>query len=735
MYRSVWRGIVISAVAGLLAMAAGRLPAQTGHKELTVEAIYGSRALQGTQLRAPAWSPDGKLLSFIDAGPQGTQLAAWDATTGQIRVLVTTAQLEQMKAGGPQRVSNATGLGRHPAPPYFWSPRGDSLLFVSGGNLYLFDRNAASSRLVLSGDADLSDVRFSPDGKWASYVRDHNLWVAELATGRERQLTRGGTDLLREGELDWVYPEELGLLTAYWWAPDSSALAYLEMDEKRVTRYPLVDYLELSAPVTWESYPQAGGANPVVRVGVVNLTGGETRWMDTGRDSGVYLPRVAWMPDSMHLAVQRLNRGQNELDLLSADRATGKTKTLLVEKDRDWVNVAGDPIFLDGGKQFLWTSERNGFRHIYLCGADGAVLRQLTSGDWVVTEIAGVDEKSGAVFYMSTQKTPLERHLYRVSLAGGDPRQITREAGTHRVLMAPGAAGFLDTFSSALQPPQQFVIHPDGARAAMLNENRIPALADYELSRPQFGELKAEDGAKLYTAMILPPGFTPEKKYPALVYVYGGPGVQTVTDSWTGARGLWLQMMAQKGFIILSLDNHGSSNRGHAFETAIVHHLGQTELKDQMAGVRFLEANPFVDPARVGITGWSYGGYMTCVAMLEAPQMFKAGFAGAPVTDWRQYDSIYTERYMGLPSENPEGYRDSSPVSHAQGLRGKLLVAHATSDDNVHFANSLELQEALVKAGHYAEFTVYAGRGHGIHDAAAELQLWTRVTQFFLDNL
>ena len=729
------RGILAAGALAAIALAAYRLPAQTAQKELTVEAIFGSRALLGAQLRALAWSPDGSLLTFFQVGSQGTELGAWDAKKGSRHVLVTTEQLEAMRAGGPQRVSNATGLGRHSAPPYFWSPRGDAILFVSGGSLYLFDLHAGKSKRVMAGETEVSDVKFSPDGKWVSFLREHNLWVVDLESGHAHQLTHGGSELLCEGELDWVYPEELDLLTAYWWAPDSSALAFLEMDESKVARYPLVNYLELEAPVEMESYPQAGGANPVVRVGVASVPGGETRWMDTGSEKDIYLPRVTWMPDSRHLAIQRLNRSQNELDLLQADVATGRTSTLFQEKDKYWVNVGVDPVFLDGGKTFLWTSERDGFRHIYVMEANGKELRQLTRGNWDVTGVVGVDEKGGMVYFVSTQKTPLERHLYRVPLSGGDIQQLTREEGTHHVVMAPGAANFLDTYSNSLQPPQQSVLRADGTQAAMLNENRVAALVEYGLTKPAFGEIPAADGSKLLTQTILPPGFNPAKKYPVLVYVYGGPGVQTVANAWGGSRLLWLELMAQKGYIIFTLDNRGGANRGHAFETPIFHHLGEIELKDQIVGVHYLKSKPYVDAARIGITGWSYGGYMTCVAMLEAPEVFKAGFAGAPVTDWRQYDSIYTERYMGLPDQNAEGYRVSSPVAHADGLQGKLLLAHATGDDNVHFANTLELQEALVHAGRYAEFAIYAGRGHGISDPAAQVQLWTRVTRFFLDNL
>lgn len=731
----IGRAILAAAALAATALAAHRLQAGPAQRELTVEAIFGSRALLGAQLRVPEWSPDGSLLTFFEAGSQGNQLGAWDAEKNSRRVLVTTDQLEEMRAGRPQRASNATGLGRHPAPPYYWSPRGDAILFVSGGNLYLFDLHSSKSRRVLAADAELSDVKFSPDGKWVSFLRDHNLWVVELQTGHEQHLTRAGSELLREGELDWVYPEELDLLTAYWWAPDSSAVAFLEMDEGKVARYPLVNYLELEAPVEMEPFPQAGGANPLVRVGVASVPAGQTQWMDTGSENDVYLPRVAWTPDSKHLAIQRLNRAQSQLDVLLADAATGRSATLFQEKDKYWVNVGDDPVFLEGGKTVLWTSERDGFRHLFVYSEGGKMLRQLTRGNWEVTELVGVDEKAGVAYFLSTQKTPLERHLYRVSLAGGEIQQLTREEGTHHLLMAPGGANFLDTFSSSLQPPQQVVLRADGTQAAMLNENRVAALADYNLTKPAFSEIAAADGSRLFTETILPPGFTPEKKYPVLVYVYGGPGVQSVADSWGGTRLLWLEMMAQKGYIIFTLDNRGSADRGHAFETPIYHHLGETELKDQIAGVRYLRSKPYVDAARIGITGWSYGGYMTCMAMLEAPEVFKAGFAGAPVTDWRQYDTIYTERYMGLPLANAEGYRASSPIAHADGLQGKLLVAQATGDDNVHFANALELQEALVDAGRYAEFAIYPGRGHGITDAAAQVQLWTRVTQFFLDDL
>jgi len=723
-----------------------------GQNQLTVERIYSPPSLSGRPLRDTMWSPDGKLLTYLDENADGPEIWAVDASTGQRHVLVDARHLRDVLLPAASR-GQQTGLGRVTPPRYAWAPNGQALLFISAKELFLYDLKTSSAKKLLGNEngkqssaeaAEIEDAKLSPDGRWVSFVRDHDLWVVSAAGGAPRRLTEGGSEDIRNGELDWVYPEELDLGTAYWWAPDSSKLALLRLDERAVQKYPLVDSLPYNATITEERFPAAGTPNPVARVGVVDVGGGEIRWMNTGSDTTVLLARVAWLPDSRRVSIQRLNRVQNHLDLLFADAATGKCETILSERDKYWINLSGDGFgpaasddlhFLGDGKRFLWPSERSGFRHLYLHDVAGKQMAELTRGDWEVESVARVDEPAQAIFFISTQKSPIERQLYRVALSGGEPVALTREHGTHAVSMAPDGKHFLDTYSNAVMPPQQRLYNADGSLVAMLEENKVAELESYHLQPEEFFTVPGADGTPLEVAMIKPVGFDPSRKYPVIVYVYGGPHVQAVRDGWAGSLFLWEEMMAQKGFVTFIVDNRGTAGRGHNFETPIYHHFGSVELADQLAGVKWLSTQAYVDSSRIGIWGWSFGGYMTCMAMLRGGDAFKAGFAGAPVTDWRRYDTIYTERYMGTPEENPEGYRDSSPVNFAAGLRGKLLIAHATGDDNVHFSNSLALAEKFVEAQKYAEFVIYADRGHGISDSAARIHIFNRATQFFLENL
>jgi dipeptidyl-peptidase-4 len=559
--------------------------------------------------------------------------------------------------------------------------------------------------------------------------------LVDVADGRERAVTQGGTEALRKGELDWVYPEELDCKTAYWWAPDSTAIAYLEMDERKVTQYPLVEFASPSGETEMERYPVAGGTNPTVRVLVASLGGGEPRAMDIGAEADIYIPRVNWLRDSKRIAIQRLNRTQTQLDLLVADVASGKSRGILSEKDPYWINLSDDLYFLRDGKGFLWSSERTGYRHLYLFDLEGKQLAQITKGDWEVTGLDAVDETKGAVYFTATEKSPLERHLYRVGLDGGGFGRITKEDGTHTATVAPNSEAFVDTYSSAAAPARQDFYRIDGTRITVINENKVAELADYHLSPMEFLTVKSRDGVFLNATMIKPPDFNAQKKYPVLVYTYGGPHAQVIRNAWGGTNFLWHELMAQKGYIIFSLDNRGSWGRGHAFETPLHFRMGKQELEDQRDGVAWLKSLPYVDGNRIGVWGWSYGGHMTLHAMFEAGDDFKVGFAGGPVTDWHYYDSIYTERYLGLPQQNEKGYEDSSPVKYASQLKGKLLIAHGTGDDNVHYANTLSVINDLIEAGKYVEVLAFPGRGHGVSDPPARRVLMQRVTQFFLDNL
>ena len=708
--------------------------------ELTLARIFGSPSLGGHLNAGLAWAPDGKRLTYVETttADKTTRQALWvvDAATGQRSVLVDGEKWDAAFTNPGENKSQATGLGRHAPPLYQWAPSGDAILFEGPTSLAWYDLKSQSSRVLVSGKQELADPKISPDGKLVSYVRDHNLWVVTTADGKERALTQGGIEELRKGELDWVYPEELDITTAYWWAPDSSSVAFLEMDERKVTQFPLVDFASYSGEADLERYPVPGGANPIVHVYVVPAAGGEPRKMDTGTETNNYLPRVNWLPDSKRLTIQRLNREQNVLDLVLADAATGSSKTILTEKDPYWINVSDDLHFLKDSTRFVWSSERSGYRHLYLYDVSGKQLAQLTKGDWEVTQLDAVDESAGLVYFGATEKSPIERHLYRVSLDGSRFARLTKEDGTHGIRFSPDAKAYVDTYSNVMTPPRRDTFSGDGAKLATLEENKVPELAEFHLSPVEFFTIQSHDGVTLNCSIIKPPHFDPSKKYPVITYTYGGPHAQVILNAWAGRGGfLWHQMMAQKGYIIFSLDNRGSAGRGHLFEEPIHYRLGAQELSDQRDGAAWLRNQPYVDPNRIGIWGWSYGGHMTLHAMFEAGEIYKAGFAGGPVTDWHYYDTIYTERYLGLLPQREEDYQESSPIKNADHLKGKLLIAHGTGDDNVHYSNTLALINDLISQGKYVEVIAFPGRGHGVSDVPAQRLLWERVTKFFLDNL
>jgi dipeptidyl-peptidase-4 len=705
---------------------------------LTVERIYSRPSLSGELARGVVWAPDGKRVSFLEVQGQGkdarTELWAVDAATGAKSLLVSAEKLLSVLPAPPAKANQSTGLGRIAPSQYQWAPQGAALLFQGENSLTWFDLQTQTPHPLVSGKEMLANPKISPNGRYVSFVRDHNVWIVDVASGKQRAITHGGSEELRKGELDWVYPEELGIKTAYWWAPDSSAIAYLELNESKVTQYPLVDFDSPIGDADFERYPVAGGENPVPRVFVASLQGGEPRLMDTGKGD-IYLPRVEWLRDAKHLAIQRLNRAQTEIDILVAEASAGTSRVLLHEKDLYWINLSDDLYFFRDGKRFLWSSERTGYRHFYLYDLEGRQLAQLTNGEWEETGLEGVDERRGAIYFMATEKSPLERHLYSVKLDGTGFSRITQDAGTHRPMMNDAADCFVDIYSNAMTPPRQELYAVDGKRVATIRQNTVAELATFHLSKVEFLQVRSHDNVQLNAMMIKPPDFDPTKHYPVLVFTYGGPGVQVVVDEWGGDRFLWHQLMAQKGFIIFALDNRGSAGRGHLFEEPIHYRLGAQELSDQRDGAVYLRSLSYVDAQRMGIWGASYGGHMTLHAVFEDPEDFKAGFAGAPVTDWTYYDSIYTERYLGLLPQNEESYQESSPVESVPKFRGKLLIAHGTGDDNVHFANTLALLNAAIAEGKSIEVMPFPGLGHGINSPAARRLMMQRATDFFIDAL
>ncbi len=710
------------------------LPAKAGSKKLTVERLYSQPSLNGKYLRGVVWLPDGFGFTYLRRNTVFRKMDLWKYTVkDRKRSLFLSSSILENRLR--QAKSDSLNRASFSLTRYQWMPDHRHLLIFGPRAFFVIDPRSQTIK-IHSLKKPARNPRLSPDGKRIAFARDYDLFMYNLQTKRETQLTFNGSEAVRNATLDWVYPEELDLYRAFWWSPDSKQIAYLQFDERPVKKFPILDFLPLYSSIRYERYPKAGTANPIVRVGVVRFDlRPHTQWMNTGEETDVYIPRVHWLPDGRTLAIQRLDRSQKHLDILLADASTGKTRLILSEQDTHWVNVRDDWYFFKTKPWFIWGSERSGFRHLYLYTTDGRLLHALTKGAWQVEQLVRVDEKRKEIFYTSTEQDARERHFYRIKISGKRKTRLTLRPGTHRVSLSPNNRYFLDTFSTIHFPSRTALISVKGRLLDWIRKNPAAELKEYNLTAPELLSLKARDGAILYASLIRPPDFDPNKKYPVLIYVYGGPHAQVVRNAWGGTTYLWHELMAQHGYLIFSLDNRGSWGRGHTWETQIYHHFCQKELSDQLEGVRYLKSLPYVDSTRIGIWGWSYGGTMTLYSVLNAPKVFKAGFAVAPVTDWRLYDTIYTERYMGTPQENPDGYKTSSPVNQASNLQARLFIAHGTSDDNVHFQNTVEIIEKFIQNNKQVGVFFYPRKTHGIGGRADRIHLFTKITNFFLNNL
>jgi dipeptidyl-peptidase 4 len=684
-------------------------------KPITLEALgdLTRAAFNRTTPGTAYWAPDGKTFAFR----QGTDLRLYLAAAKQSKAIVSLQALDAAALDPPEDGPAEWTDRRAHTGGIAWSADGQSLLYTSGGDIFLIHVATATWEQLTKTAVPEIDPKLSPDGKKVLFRRGSDLYTVDVDTRKETRLTSGGASTLLNGGLDWVYPEEIGLSTAFWWSHDSKWVAYLQFDTSREPLFPHEDLLHLRAVFEPERYPQAGENNADVRLGVVAAGGGPTRWYDVGDTrNSCLIARAGWMPDGQRLYVVRTNRVQNQLEAFTIDRTTGATTSLFRESDPFWINLKGDLLFLRDGR-FLWTSERTGYRHIYLYSNDGKEGKALTHGSWEVTAVDAVDETSGRVFYSSSEPSPLEQHLYSVDFTGRDAQRISWESGTHNVSMGPGGSYYLDTFSSLVSPPVTTLHTADGRETAVYRAANTQE-SEYQVLPAEIVHFRGADGTELAGRLIKPAAFEAGKKYPVVVNVYGGPDVALpVRNAWPGV-GLD-QVLAQRGYVVWQADNRGGAGRGHAFETVIAHQLGINELADQIAGVRYLISLGFADPARIGIRGWSYGGFMTVNALLRAPDLFRAGFAGAPVTDWLNYDTIYTERYMGLPQDNQLAYEETALTRDAAKLRGKLLLVHNFEDDNVLFQNTLQLVNALQQAGKQFEFMLYPQKAHNVGGKAA----------------
>jgi dipeptidyl-peptidase-4 len=725
-------------------------PTGAEKKPLTIEAIFAEGGITGRPPETIQWSPDNSEVSFVQRDDAGERGELWyvDVNTGEKRILVSETKLATLSPPISQikNEREKEWITRYHVAAYLWAPDSKHLLFDSQGQLWLYDLDTGTAVQFTSAPESSRDPKFSPDGGRLAYVRNHNLYVRPISGKRERQLTRDKDENFLNGEVDWVYAEELAVRSNYFWSPDGKDIVFLQINETRVPTYPITDWLPTHPKVEMEKYPKAGDPNPAVRLGVIGADGGNPKWISLTQDSlthdsltqdeDIYIPRFGWVRDGL-LWAEVLNRNQDRMDLYFVDTRSGRSRRVLTESSPEaWVNVNDDFRIFKSGDRFIWSSWRDGHTHIYLysfdpqnpLAADAKLERQLTQGDFEVLEVEAVDEVAGVVYFSCSKGDPRQQQIYSVKLDGSGFGPVSREEGHHAAEFAGDAKHYVDTFSTFLTPARKSVCSVGGS-CRTIWESR--SAADFGLIALKSLEFNANDGTTLYGQLILPPEGAAGGKIPLIVNIYGGPAAQLVQDEWMGTTGLFHQMLARRGFAIFSVDNRGTPGRDRKFSTAIRHQFGGIELRDQLTALDQLLAQfPQLDRSRIAIWGWSNGGSMTLYALMHS-EVFKAGVSVAPVTDQRNYDSIYTERYMGLPKDNPKGYEESSIPKVADKLHGALLLVHGSSDDNVHFQNSVQVVDALIQAGKQFHLMVYPNKTHGISGAAARTHLFHMIEDHF----
>ena len=719
--------------------------------ELTIERIFSSPDLSGPSLRQAELSPAGDRVTFIRARDEDRDLLdlweyhiADDSTRLLVAADTVVADEGELAADERARRERARIAGLRGIVEYRWSGDGRFLIFPLGGNIYLLDLSAEAPEVRQVTDAEAFDIdpQVSPDGRYVAFVRERNLWLAEIETGATRQLTEDGDEVIANGLAEFIAQEEMGRSTGFWWSPDSRRIAFLRTDESAIE--PTLRFEIQADRITMieQRYPFTGTPNVSYRLGVIDLDADATRWIDLGATEDIYIARVDWLPDGDSLSFQRQSRDQKTLDLLIAPLNGSPPRILLTETSDTWINLHDDLRFLTRIQAFLWSSEADGFRHLYLYSMTGERIRRLTAGDWAVDAVKGVDEEAGLVYFTAAEAGPEEKHLYRQSLVTSSPEnvsQISRRAGWHEIGMDRRARVYVDTFSSTRQPPQMSLHSADGERLAWLVENRVAGDHPYAPFRAthlptEFGSLIAPHGFELRYRLTSPADFDPARRYPVFVHVYGGPTHRIVTDRWT-RRTLFEQYFARRGYVVFSLDNRGVVRQGKAFQNEIYLNMGRVEVVDQMIGLDWLRTQDFVDPKRIGIFGWSYGGYVALMALAQHPGNFAAGVAVAPVTDWALYDTHYTERYLGKPQDQPEAYRQGNVLTWADRIADPLLLIHPMADDNVLFTHSTLLMQKLQEERIPFDLMAYPGEKHGIAGPSQRVHVHEMIARFIHQHL
>lgn len=703
-----------------------------GQKQITVEDFTTKNTFAQRSVRGINWMNDGMFYSTLD----NNKIGKYSITSGQVvETLVDGAALspaitiqDYAFSADEKKVlllTNFESIYRHS--------------FTA--NYYVYDLTTKKLE-ELSKNGKQQYATFSPDGSRVAFVRKNNLFIVNLNDQSEVQVTDDGQfNHIINGTTDWVYEEEFAFVDGFYWAPDGNKLAYYRFDESAVKEYNLQMWGSTLYPTDYRfKYPKAGEVNSTVEIWIYDVASRKKVKADIGTEKDIYIPRVTWTADANVLSIRRLNRLQNQLDLIHTQASTGQSTTVLTEKSETYVDLefTDDLTYLKDGKQFIFTSERNGFKHAYLYSIQGTLIRAITSGNFEVSSVIGLDEKTKTLFYTSTEVSPLERHFYSVSLDGKKKVKLSSATGMHTINMSSDFQFYIDYHTAASQPTVVTLYKTKGNASVKVlenNEKLKTTLEEYGFATKEFFSFKLTDGTMLDGYFLKPKNFDSAKEYPVLVYQYSGPGSQNVSNSFGGGHFGFHQMLVQKGYIVAVIDSRGTGARGEKFKKVTYKQLGKYELEDLIAGAKFLSTLSYIDDSRIGIWGWSYGGYMTSLAMTKGGGVFKMGIAVAPVTNWRFYDTIYTERYLQTPQLNASGYDDNSPSTHAAKLQGNFLLIHGTGDDNVHFQNSVVLQDALIQAGKQYHSFYYPDKHHGIQGGKTRHHLYTMMLDYVMENL
>jgi dipeptidyl-peptidase-4 len=705
-----WLGVLTAAVS-LSAQSKGLL---------SVDAIYHPErrvAFSGFAEDGISWLDPATYVVARQSG-SGYDWLKVDAASGKSTPLFDSDRMETALASLPGVTRAEAGLIARSNSLTFNSAR-TAILATIADELYVYDIGAAKASRLTNAMGEEEEATFSPDGKLVAFVRANNLHVVDVASQRERAITSDGTREILNGKLDWLYQEEIygrDQFRAYWWSPDSARVAFLQLDERPVPEYTVVDHIPYRPALEVTDYPKAGDPNPLVKLGMSSVSGGTPVWVDVSPSatSEYLIVDVDWTPDSQRVVYQIQDREQTWLDLNLADADSGRSRKLLRETTKAWVNNNGDAIWLRDGS-FLWFSERSGFKHLYRIAADGSVMNQITTGRWDVRTLYGVNQNAGVLYFSASEHSPIGTDIYRITIDGTGLTRLSQTDGTHRAIFNPDFTLFADVWSNVTTPTQVRLYRTNGGEVRALDLNPVTALRDYRLSTPEFVQVKTRDGFAMEGMLIKPVDFNPNRRYPVYQFTYAGPGASQVKNQWGGREYMFHQMLAQHGVLVWVLDNRSASGKGAESQWPVYGRLGEVELQDLEDGVAWLKQLPYVDSSRMVLSGWSYGGFMTAYAMTHSTS-WSAGIVGAPVTDWRDYDSVYTERLMKLPKNNADGYRRTAPRFAADKLQGRLLLLHGTMDDNVHMQNSVQFAYELQKAGTPFEMMVYPKSRHGIGD-------------------